>query len=136
MSLTIFARRFLAGWPGLAHNESHETWLRRMWFGLSFIVKIPLPVALGMAADIVRYSIAEGTPLPQSVTPFFGEPYSYEYERNMDRIGDVVGSSSILVLFRFIEPSDKSSFVPTGCKNRSAQDDSAIGCGRRSPSQF
>jgi lycopene beta-cyclase len=81
---------FLAGWPGLANNENHETWLKRMWFGISFIVKIPLPVALDMAANIVQYSITEGIDLPQSVTPIFGEPYSYEYKRNMDRTGDVV----------------------------------------------
>jgi lycopene beta-cyclase len=81
---------FLAGWPGLPYNENHETWLKRIWYGLSFIVKIPLPVALDMAANIVQYSITEGIDLAQSVTPIFGEPYSYEYKRNMDRIGDVV----------------------------------------------
>jgi lycopene beta-cyclase len=81
---------FLAGWPGLANNENHESWLKRMWFGLTFIIKLPLPVAVDMAANIVQYSISEGTPLPQSVTPFFGEPPSYEYKRNNDRIGDVV----------------------------------------------
>jgi lycopene beta-cyclase len=81
---------FLAGWPGLANNENHESWLKRMWFGLTFIIKLPLPVGLDMAANIVQYSISEGTPLPQSVTPFFGEPPSYEYKRNNDRIGDVV----------------------------------------------
>jgi lycopene beta-cyclase len=80
---------FLAGWPGLANNESHEAWLKRMWFGVSFLIKLPLPVALGMATSILKYS-TEGISLLQSVTPFFGEPYSYEYKRNMDRIGDVV----------------------------------------------
>lgn len=84
---------FLAGWPGLAHNENHETWLKRLWYGLSFVVQIPLPVALDMAASIVKYSVTEGIDLAQSVTPIFGEPYSYEYKRNMDRIGDVVRSS-------------------------------------------
>lgn len=81
---------FLAGWPGLAYNENHETWLRRISFGLSFVVKLPLPVALDMASSIITYSLTEGISLMQSVTPFFGEPYSYEYKRNMDRIGDVV----------------------------------------------
>jgi lycopene beta-cyclase len=80
---------FLAGWPGLPFNENHESWLARLWFGLNFIVRIPLPVALDMAASIAAYTITEGVPLPQSVTPFLGEPDSYEYERNTDTIGDV-----------------------------------------------
>merc|ERR1712232_97991 len=49
----------------------------------------PLPVALDMVSNIVMYSIAEGIPLMQSVTPFFGEPYSYEYKRNTDVVGDL-----------------------------------------------
>jgi len=80
---------FLAGWPGLPFNDAHESWLARLWFGLSFIVRIPLPVALDMAASIAMYTITEGVPLPQSVTPFLGEPKSYEYERNQDAVGDV-----------------------------------------------
>lgn len=80
---------FLAGWPGLPFNDSHESWWARMWFGLSFIVRIPLPVAIDMAASIAAYSISEGVPLPQSVTPLLGEPNSYEYDRNTDTIGDV-----------------------------------------------
>lgn len=79
---------FLAGWPGLAYNENHETWLRRILYGVNFIVKLPPEVALDMAASIIQYSL-KTTQLLQSVTPFFGEPYSYEYNRNMDRIGDV-----------------------------------------------
>ena len=33
------------------------------------------------------------TQLLQSVTPIFGEPDSYEYDRNMDRIGDVAAKT-------------------------------------------
>jgi lycopene beta-cyclase len=80
---------FLAGWPGLAYNESHETWTRRILFGLSFIIKLPPPVALDMFLSIVSYSVVENLSLIQSVTPFLGEPDSYEYKRNTDRIGDV-----------------------------------------------
>lgn len=80
---------FLAGWPGLPYNENHESWLARLWFGLNFIVRIPLPVALDMAASIAAYTITEGVPLPQSVTPLLGEPKSYEYKRNSDTVGDV-----------------------------------------------
>ena len=80
---------FLAGWPGLPWNEYHESWLARLWYGLSFVVRLPPVVALDMAASIATYTIAEGVPLPQSVTPFLGKPASYEYERNKDTIGDV-----------------------------------------------
>lgn len=80
---------FLAGWPGLPFNENHESWFARLWFGLNFIVRIPLPVAADMAASIAAYSITEGVPLPQSVTPLLGEPSSYEYDRNTDAVGDV-----------------------------------------------
>lgn len=41
---------FLAGWPGLPNNDRHETWFARMWFGINFIARLPLPVALDMAA--------------------------------------------------------------------------------------
>ncbi len=84
--------RFLAGWPGLAYNESHETWLRRILFGVNFLVKLPPQVALDLATSIIQYSLTT-TQLLQSVTPFFGEPNSYEYDRNMDRIGDVAAKS-------------------------------------------
>jgi hypothetical protein len=80
---------FLAGWPGLAYNENHESWLARIWYGLSFIVKLPLPVAFSMFTSIVGFSVFENLSLIQSVTPFLGEPESYEYKRNTDRIGDV-----------------------------------------------
>ncbi|CAB9523227.1 Capsanthin/capsorubin synthase, chromoplastic [Seminavis robusta] len=80
---------FLAGWPGLPFNDKHESWFARMWFGLSFIVRLPLPVALDMATSIAAYTVTEGVPLPQSVTPFLGEPNSYEYDRNTDNVGDV-----------------------------------------------
>jgi lycopene beta-cyclase len=80
---------FLAGWPGLPWNEYHESWLARLWYGLSFVVRLPPVVALDMAASIAAYTITEGVPLPQSVTPFLGKPASYEYERNKDTIGDV-----------------------------------------------
>src|SRR3569623_25750 len=64
---------FLAGWPGLPNNDQHETWLARILYGLNFIVKLPPVVALDMLSSIISYSIAEGTTLLQSVTPFFGE---------------------------------------------------------------
>lgn len=83
---------FLAGWPGLVFNESHETWLRRILFGVNFLTKLPPQVALDMTANILLYSLTT-TQLLQSVTPIFGEPDSYEYDRNMDRIGDVAAKT-------------------------------------------
>ena len=81
---------FLAGWPGLPNNDKHETWYARMWFGLNFVARLPPQVALSMLSSIVSYSLTEGAPLPQSVTPFLGEPPSYEWqgERN-GNVGDV-----------------------------------------------
>ncbi|CAJ1966779.1 unnamed protein product [Cylindrotheca closterium] len=91
---------FLAGWPGLAYNEAHETWYKRIWYGLNFIVKIPLPVAADMTSSILSYSLFEGIDLMQSVTPFFGEPYSYEYKRNTDRIGDTTAKKEALSMIK------------------------------------
>lgn len=99
---------FLAGWPGLAYNESHEEWFKRMWFGVSFIVKLPVPVALAMATDILTYSL-QGISLMQSVTPIFGEPKSYEYKRNMDRIGDISAKTEAR---RMIEESKVTEGLP------------------------
>jgi len=91
---------FLAGWPGLAYNKNHETWFKRIWYGLNFFVKIPWPVALNMAGSIVTYSVTEGIDLVQSVTPFFGKPYSFEYERNTDRVGDVTVKKEALAMIK------------------------------------
>jgi hypothetical protein len=88
----LFFDRFLAGWPGLAFNESHETWLRRIQFGVNFLTKLPPQVALDMTTNILLYSL-KTTQLMQSVTPIFGEPDSYAYDRNMDRIGDVAAKT-------------------------------------------
>jgi lycopene beta-cyclase len=79
---------FLAGWPGLPNNDKHETWLARMLFGINFIVRLPPPVAVDMFLSIVSACIT-GRSLLQSVTPFFGEPNSYNYKRNTDYVGDV-----------------------------------------------
>lgn len=92
---------FLAGWPGLAYNENHESWAKRIWFGLSFIVKLPFPVALDMFLSIVTYSIFnEGWSLIGSVTPFLDDPPSYEYKPNNDRIGDVAAKKEAVGMIR------------------------------------
>jgi len=92
---------FLAGWPGLAYNENHESWDKRILFGLSFIVKLPPPVALDMFVSIITYSIFnEGWSLIQSVTPLLGDPPSYEYKQNTDRLGDVSAKKEAVEMIR------------------------------------
>ena len=92
---------FLAGWPGLAYNENHESWDKRIWYGLNFLVKIPPTVALDMFTSIVSYSVfGEGWPLIQSVTPFLDDPPSYEYKPNTDRIGDVAAKQEAVKMIR------------------------------------
>lgn len=102
---------FLAGWPGLPNNVHHETWYARLWFGLSFIVKLPPPVALAMAKAILMYTLEEGTPLMQSVTPLVGEPASYEYDDYVQaNAGDVAAK---LEAKSMIQQSAVTEEVPT-----------------------
>jgi len=91
---------FLAGWPGLVYNENHETWYNRLWYGLNFVVKLPPSIALDMAINIVQYSLSEGISLPQAVTPLFGEPKSFEYKRNNDRIGDIAAKEEAMAMIK------------------------------------
>jgi lycopene beta-cyclase len=84
---------FLAGWPGLPNNEAHESWLARIIFGVTFLSKLPFPIAADMISSIITYSVTEGAPLLQSVTPFFGEPESYEYKERPKIQGDVAAKS-------------------------------------------
>jgi lycopene beta-cyclase len=84
---------FLAGWPGLPNNIHHESWYGRLWYGLNFIIKLPPSVAIELTTSIIGDIVTNGVPLPQSVTPFLGEPESYEYRRNYDRIGDVAAKN-------------------------------------------
>jgi len=81
---------FLAGWPGLPNNNAHETWNARLWFGVLFLTKLPLKVALDLAFSIALYCVTEGVPLPQSVTPFFGKPKGYGYVEREGGVGDEV----------------------------------------------
>ena len=84
---------FLAGWPGLPNNENHETWWARLVFGLTFVSKLPIQVALDMLGSIAAYSITEGVPLPQSVTPLLGLPDGYEYKEKAAVVGDVAAKA-------------------------------------------
>jgi lycopene beta-cyclase len=101
---------FLAGWPGLPNNENHESWYARIWYGMNFLVRIPPPVAVDMVGSIVAYMIAEGVPLPQSVTPFLGEPASYELKPNTNGVGDVAAKMEAR---RMIEASALGQDLPS-----------------------
>lgn len=46
---------FLAGWPGLPHNEEHGAWHKRLMFGIKFWFLVPPAVKLGLAVNAVLY---------------------------------------------------------------------------------
>lgn len=92
---------FLAGWPGLAYNENHESWDKRIFYGLSFVTKLRPSIAFDMFLSIITYSVFnEGWSLIQSVTPFLDDPPSYEYKQNIDRIGDVAAKQEAVEMIR------------------------------------
>lgn len=93
---------FLAGWPGLPDNTHHETWFARLYFGLIFIIKLPPSVAFDLAFFILQYSLQDGVALPQSVTPFFGDPPSYQYEKcpKLNSDGDQAAKNEAKVMIQ------------------------------------
>lgn len=108
---------FLAGWPGLPNNENHETWWARLVFGLTFVSKLPVSVAVDMLGSIATYSISEGVPLPQSVTPLLGLPDGYEYREKKSSIGDVAAKHEAR---RMIMESTVEEVVPVDFEEKTA----------------
>lgn len=106
---------FLAGWPGLPNNENHETWWARLKFGLTFVSKLPPQVALDMLLSIATYSISEGVPLPQSVTPLLGLPDGYEYKEKKAAVGDVAAKAEAR---KMIMESKVEEVVPVDFEQR------------------
>lgn len=100
---------FLAGWPGLPNNENHETWWARLVFGLTFVSKLPPSVALDMLVSIAMYSITQGVPLPQSVTPFLGMPDGYDYVEKKLVLGDVAAKTEAR---KMIQESAVEDIIP------------------------
>jgi len=76
---------------------------------LTFVSKLPPKVGLDMFLSIVTYSISEGVPLPQAVTPLFGEPESYEYVEKPKFQGDVAAKTEAM---RMIQESKLGEPVP------------------------
>ena len=67
---------FLSQWEYLPGFKYQKDWLARLLFGLRALVKLPPDMALKMSIYILTYPDL-GTVI-QSVTPFFGEPESYD----------------------------------------------------------
>jgi lycopene beta-cyclase len=114
---------FLAGWPGLPNNEKHETWAARIWFGLTFVSKLPPTVALDMLTSIISYTFTDGLDLIQSVTPLLGEPTPYLTPPDADvkyRIGDVAAKTEAM---RMILASQSTEEVPVAFFESTNQDD-------------
>jgi len=65
---------FLAGWPGLPGNEYHDSWEKRLQFGISLFVRFPPVVALSMMLYAVTFTLEYGPNVLRSfATPLFGE---------------------------------------------------------------
>jgi len=75
--LPNFKQGFLAGWPGLPNNDFHETWDKRLIFGIQFWLLSPLSlkIALGVAGVMNG-----GYPFIRCVTPFAELPLGFEKE--------------------------------------------------------
>lgn len=108
---------FLAGWPGLPYNDRHESWAARMWYGLNFIVRLPPAVAIDMFVNIAWYIAFQNLALAQSVTPFLGEPESFESTLNMDRLGDTAAKSEARTM---ILESRLNSDLPVDFEDKNA----------------
>lgn len=104
---------FLAGWPGLPYNENHETWFGRLSFGLRFVIKLKLPIAVDMATSIATYTIFETLALAQSVTPFLGKPDSYEYVDLPKEQGDVAAKKEAMNMIENSELNKSAVETPT-----------------------
>ena len=68
---------FLAGMKNLPNNEKHDTWYARMFFGVTFLTKLPPKVGLALTLSIVG-TFKDGLDLFQSVLPLFGSPPSFK----------------------------------------------------------
>lgn len=58
---------FLAGWEGLPGNDRHESWDRRLLFGLGIFTKFPPQVSLTFLAYLARYTLEYGPVMLRSI---------------------------------------------------------------------
>jgi lycopene beta-cyclase len=47
---------FLAGWPGLPHNELHATWDARLRFAMAMFAQMPNDVRMALVRHAVQYT--------------------------------------------------------------------------------
>jgi hypothetical protein len=52
---------FLAGWPGLPHNELHATWDARLRFAVAMFLTMPNDVRLAIIRHAVQYMLKYGS---------------------------------------------------------------------------
>jgi hypothetical protein len=61
---------FLAGWPGLPHNELHATWDARLQFAMAMFLQMPNDVRLAVMRHSVQYTLKYGpNTLARSLLP-------------------------------------------------------------------
>ncbi|KAG5177810.1 lycopene beta cyclase chloroplast precursor [Tribonema minus] len=64
---------FLSGYPGLPHNEMHQSWGQRFLFGVQLWLYAPVPVKVALAVDAIKTGLQLG--LVKSVTPLSDAEY-------------------------------------------------------------
>jgi lycopene beta-cyclase len=65
---------FLAGWPGLPHNELHATWDARLRFAMAMFTKMPNDVRMALVRHAVQYTWQYGpNTLLRSLAPSVAE---------------------------------------------------------------
>ncbi|KAL3912335.1 MAG: hypothetical protein SGPRY_008369, partial [Prymnesium sp.] len=75
---------FLAGWSGLPGNSNHESWDKRLQFGLTLAVRFPPQVFLSLIGYAILFSIEFGPTLLRSfVSPLFGKLEAYDAEESL-----------------------------------------------------
>jgi len=61
---------FLAGWPGLPGNDAHDSWEKRLVFGINLWIRVPFAVKLSLAVSAMQFG---GIGFFRSVLPILHE---------------------------------------------------------------
>jgi hypothetical protein len=90
-------------------------------FGLLALTKLPVPISVSMALSIVSYCLqtGNGIDLIQSVTPFAGEPETYDSSlefRGMNNQGDLAAKQEAMEMLCNCDR----------CEEASAKEDSEV----------
>lgn len=107
---------FLAGYPGLPHNEFHNTWFARLSFALGLFVKMPLPVQLTIMAYAIKNTFEFGPNiLLRSVTPAFlfgSGPADATVTSTSDNIGDMAAKDEARAMMSKFKPTVPEESLP------------------------